>query len=422
MITRAQLRSSAAPWVIAPALIYTVLYVNDSVYVKSSYYAVQSGEAAAYGIAAIAPAVAATAAWEAGRQRLLGTVRDSAARGPVRRFLRAAAPVLALQLALSVAALFLARVTVGVWPGEATGLLALAHLFLLPAGWLVIGWALGNLMPRGLAAPLAAVGCWVWLAVPQATGNPYIRHLGGSVDTRSSVTDVQEPAAYTVPWLVVAGFAIAAVALAGARRRPWLAPVALAVAAAGFLTGRALVLDWGYQVPTKPRDITLHCVGAEPRVCVPPEYAYRAVSLRIELLTPLDELTAAGVPAPREIRLDSSERPLEPGVWPLYWAPPPDAPKGMYDTDRHIGDLADSAAVGTAVPRAGAENCRIPGAQARAWAALVIGLPETEAQGSLPYSDWVEVNRIRKLPAPDQSDWFEKSATTGLRCPEDPTR
>lgn len=405
MITRAQIRCSAVPWIASPALIYTVLYVNDSVFVKSSRYAVESGEAAAYGVLAITPAVAGAAAWEAGRDRLLGAVRGSAARGPVRRFLQAASPVLALQLALSLVALFLARITVGVWPGEAAGLLATAHLVLLPAGWLVIGWTLGILLPRALAAPVAAIGCWVWMAVPQSTGNPYIRHLGGAVDVRSNITDIQVSGAYTVPWLVVAGFALAAVALTGARRRPWQAAVALAVAAVTFLTGRALVLDWGYQIPFKPRDVALRCVGAEPRLCVPPEYPGDSAYDRRQLIGPLHELEAVGVPMPRELRVASDELPLGPGVWPLHTA--------------YADDLADAAAVGTAHAHAGPGECRIPGEQARAWAALVIGLPDPDAQGSLSYDDWVEVQRVRELPAPEQADWFEQAATTGLRCQKD---
>ncbi|MFF2408145.1 hypothetical protein [Streptomyces sp. NPDC058092] len=412
MITWANLRASAAPWLVLPILIYAGLYVDDAAFTAPSRYGVESGELAAHAIAVIAPAVAAAAAWEAGRHRLLGALSATGQRSPARQLLRAVAPVLILLLVLVIGALVVAHHAAGVLPGGA-GWLAVAHLIVLSLGWLVIGWCLGLLMPRSIAAPAAGIGCWAWLSMPHAMSNSWMRHLGGFIDGLSTVTDVVTPAVYVVPWGVVAGLALAFWVLARMRRRAWAVAIAFAVAAVTFVAGRALVIDWGYQNPSSPRSVAMACTGQAPRVCVPPEYEPYVEQLQRDALAPIARLKSAGIAVPKELRITSAKVPLTPGTWPLYWSLPPRG--GSQDPAEYAANLAESAVTGTAA-LAGVDDCRQPGSPAAAWAALVVGVDEQGVRAALPPTEWSALQKIRQLPADEQADWFTKAAAGQKHC------
>ncbi|TLQ44681.1 DUF7224 domain-containing protein [Streptomyces marianii] len=411
MITWANLRSSAALWLALPALFYAGLYIDDVTYTAPSRYGVESGELAAYGMAIIAPAVAGAAAWEAGRHRLLGALRIVGARRLPHQLFRAVTPVLILHLLLIVGALVMARRAVGVWPGDA-GWLAVAHLVVLPLGWMIIGWCLGEVLPRSIAAPIAGIGCWAWLSVPHTLATAWVRHLGGFIDGTSTVTDVRLPAAYAVPWAVVAGMGLALWLFVHMRRRAWGAAVGVLVLAITFVTGRIMVADWGYQRPTSPRSVAMTCVGDAPRVCVPPEYKQYAEQLRRDALVPLARLKAAGLTSPQELRITSDTVPLKPGTWPLFWSLPP--LHSQADPDQYAVSLAQSAVVGTAA-RAGTD-CRQGSAVPSAWAALVIGVDEPAMRQAMLDTDWAALQEVRRLPAKEQLDWFGKAAASGEPC------
>ncbi|WP_406138932.1 hypothetical protein [Streptomyces sp. NBC_01089] len=412
MITWANLRASAAPWLALPILIYTYLYIDDVTFTAPSRYGVQSGETAAYAVAIIAPAIAAAAAWEAGRHRRLGALRFTGRRSALPRFLRAVSPVLMLLVVLVAAALMMAHHAVGVMP-SGTGWLAVAHLVVISLGWLVIGWCLGCVLPRSVAAPAAGIGCWAWLSVPQATSNAWIRHLGGFIDGQSSVTDLISPAVYLVPWGVAAGLALAFWLLARRRRRAVAVVLALAVATVTFIAGRAAVIDWGYGTPTHLRVAAPYCTGKAPRICVPPEYGPYAQQLRQDALAPVERLKDAGIAAPDELRIASAQDPLRSGIWPLYWSLPP---RGAHpDAADFNANFAESAVTGTAA-HAGVGVCEQPGSLPAAWAALVVGLKEKDVGEALTPQDRATLRSVRRLPAGDQLAWFTRASVSLKHC------
>ncbi|MFG2760013.1 hypothetical protein [Streptomyces wuyuanensis] len=412
MITWANLRASAALWLVLPVLFYASLYIGDVTYTVPSHYGVESGELAAFPIAIIAPAVAGAAAWESGRHRRLGVMRTTSARPLPRQILRATTPVLLLHLVLAAGSLILARQAVGVWPAGA-GWLAVGHLILLPVGWLIIGWNLGLLLPRSIAAPAVAIGSWSWLSMPHTLDSPWLRHLGGYIDGTSTVTDIRDGAAYLVPWVATTGVVLASWALTGITRRTVAVTSALIAVAATLLAGRALVVDWGYHHPRHPRTVALTCTGQAPRVCVPPEYGPYADQLRHDALAPLKKLTDAGLPAPHELRVTSPDLPLTPGAWPLYWSLP--AVHDQPDPDAYPADLAESAIAGVAAAH-GVTDCRQPGSPAAAWAALTVGINEREIRQAMPAADWATLESVRRLSAPAQADWFTKQAIGQKHC------
>ncbi|WP_328771535.1 DUF7224 domain-containing protein [Streptomyces sp. NBC_00286] len=411
-ITWANLRASAAPWLLLPALIYISLYIGDVTYTAPSHYGVESGEIAAFPMAVIAPAAAGATAWEAGRHRLLGAMRATSPRNPVVQLLRAVTPALILYVVLAVAALVFARNATGVWPGDA-GWLAAAHLIVLPLGWTIIGWCAGRTLPGSIAAPLVAIGCWAWLAMPHSFTNPSLRHLGGFIDGGSTVTDIRDPAVYLVPWGVVAGLAVAAWLLTSPHRRGLKATIGAVTAAATLVTGYLAVTDWGYAAPTHPRTVAMSCTGQAPRVCVPPEYQPYAEQLRRDAMGPIDDLKAAGIPAPQELRITSASTPLKPGTWPLYWSLP--ALHEQASQERYEADLAESAVAGVAAT-AGVRDCQQPGSPAAAWAALVIGLDTQSIQQAMLPAEWTALQKVRQMPAADQADWFKQKVASQEHC------
>ncbi|MEU0127179.1 hypothetical protein [Streptomyces sp. NPDC006289] len=369
-------------------------------------YGPASGEFASWGITVIAPAVAGAAAWEAGRQRSMGDIRKVSARSAVRQWLWATRPVFALHVLLVAGALTMARVTVGVWP-TGSGLLAVGHLLLLPWGWMAIGWVVGLLCPRAVAAPVAAAGSWAWLAIPQSMSAPEWRHMAGFLTEGSTLTDTLDPLVYLVPWMVTACFTVAAVLLRGVRRRPRLLAFSVAIIAAALFIGRSFVADWGYSPLTDARVGHTVCVGTSPALCLPEEYEEQAADLRSESLPALKALRAAGVPTPRTLRMASDDLDLEPGTWPLYWSP-------ENSTQQFEIDLARSAVTGVAALH-GVHDCRQP-YLADTWALLVVGVGEKDVEASVPPQDWIQVQRIRELPAAQQADWFTKAAQDQSHC------
>ncbi|MEV6593486.1 DUF7224 domain-containing protein [Streptomyces acidicola] len=410
MITWANLRASVALWLMVPVLVYVSLYIGDAAPPIASRYGVEAGELAAYAVAVIVPATAGAAAWESGRHRMLGGLRATAHRSAVRQLLRATTPVLIFLLVLVIGATAMAYDAAETLP-QGAGWLAVAHLIVLSCGWLVIGWCLGLVMPKSIAAPAVAIGCWAWLSWPHATANPWVRHLGGFIDGLSSVTDVRSPAVYFVPWGITAALALAFWALARIPRRAWGATIALTAITLTFFTGWVLVSDWGFYRPTNPRTTAMACVGNAPRVCVPPEYTPYAEQMRQDALAPVGELQKAGVPGPRELRVSSPEIPLKPGVWPLYWSPV----NGSTDSAQYAADMAESAVTGTAALN-GVDDCRQPGSTASAWAALKAGVPQEGIRAALPPTDWAVIEKLRKLPAKEQADWFTKTVISQAHC------
>ncbi|GAA1180279.1 hypothetical protein GCM10009654_41830 [Streptomyces hebeiensis] len=406
MISLGNLRASSAPWLLLPAALYMGSYVGGDNFWGVHDYGPASGELAAWGITVITPAVAGSAAWEAGRQKVLGSIREAGARSVVRQWLWAIRPVMALHLSLVVVALVLAKFTVGVWPSGA-GLLAVAHLLVLPCGWMIIGWVTGLLCPRAVAAPAVAVGSWAWLAVPASMSSPSWRHLGGFVIEGSTLTDTLDPLAYFIPWLVTAGFAGAFVLMAGSRRRPWLVAAGAALVVGTLVGGRSLVADWGFSPPTDARLGHTVCIGRAPAVCVPEEYETEAAGIRRHSLPALKALEGSGVPLPVTLRMASADLPPEHGTWPLYWSP--DSSLEQLNVD-----LARSAVTGTAALH-GVHDCRQPSIAAT-WALLSVGVNEKEVQESTSPQEWAQLLRIRELPIKQQADWFTATVQDQTHC------
>ncbi|MCP9987983.1 hypothetical protein LUX01_16160 [Streptomyces sudanensis] len=412
MLKWAELRASAVLWLILPAASYLWLHLDSYGMAWSSRYGVQSGELASVGVAVTAPVMAAGAAWAAGRHRRLGHMDATSPRPVWRRLARATAPLWVLHAVLSATALVIARVKVGVWPGG-PGWLAVAHLVLLPAGWLAIGWCAGRALPRSVAAPLLGIGCWAWLAFPQSFTAPWWRHVNGFVATLSDPTVTQVPTVYFVAWAVTASLVLAAWLMTGRRRRMGVAAGAAVVA--GALAGGGWAVDgWGYGGHVRARGTALVCVGEAPRVCVPPEYRPYADTLRRDTLEPLARVERAGVAPPRELRVVSEDAPVPPGVWPLtHWSPPRSHPGGA---TRSGPDVLVRPLIAGVAAQGGKKACVMDGTTPAYWAALVTTGEERPLPADLAPGRRRELEDLRRRPAAQQVAWFTQAVRGDRYC------
>ncbi|CAL9420327.1 DUF7224 domain-containing protein [Streptomyces sp. enrichment culture] len=412
MLKWAELRASMVLWLIPPAAYYVWLYLDSFGSPWASRYGVESGELASVGVVVTAPALAAGAAWAAGRHRRVGYMDATSPRPVWQRVARATAPLWVLHTALTAAALVLARVKVGAWP-EGSGWLAVAHLVLLPAAWLAIGWCAGMMLPRSAAAPLLGIGCWAWLAFPQSFEAPWWRHVNGFVTTLSDPTVTRVPSVYLVSWAVTASLVLAVWLMAG-RRRPVGVVAGVVVVAGAFAGGRWAVDGWGYGGLVQARETALVCVGEAPRVCVPPEYRPYADTLRRDVLAPLARVERAGLVPPRELHVVSRHAPVPPGAWPLTgWSPPQSRPGGA---TRSGPGVLTQPLIAAVAAEGGKKACVMPGTLPVYWATLVTTGEERPVLAALTPDERRELNDLRRKPAAQQAAWFTQAVRGERYC------
>ncbi|MYU23070.1 hypothetical protein [Streptomyces sp. SID8352] len=411
MIIQHQLRRSAAPWVILPAALFVYLYMQSAVFTVPSRYGVESGESTIYALAAIAPAVAACAAWDSGRIRPVRHMLTTSARSRWSLILFIGTPIAALGAALLVLAVVLAWINTGVLPSGA-GWTALVHMFVVPAEWAVIGWYVGGRLPRSFAAPAAAALCWAWLTMPHAMSNAWLRHLGGFIDGTSTITEVHRPEIYFVPWAVTGCFVAAAWLLTRTGSRRVFLPAGAGAAAAALLVGHTAVSGWGYGNPASIRAVDSLCSGTDPQICVPPEYRSYIPQIRRSTQGPLGALVAAGVTRPKRMEILSPSVKPAPGVWRLHWSLPAVHQQAAYHTAADV--MAISAVEGTAAQH-GKQSCAGPSAPELVWATAVAGDREAVRRGTAPQL-WSLVGPVLDEPVKQQSAWFTQQVLNHA-CP-----
>ncbi|MFH9968783.1 hypothetical protein ACH4PR_47155 [Streptomyces mirabilis] len=400
MIIWHQLRRSAAPWVVLPAALFVYLYMQSAVFTAPSHYGIESGESTIYALATIAPAVAACAAWDSGRMRSIHHMLTTSSRSRWSLLVFIGTPIAALEAALLVLAVVLARINTGVLPSDA-GWTALAHLIIVPAEWAVIGWYAGGRLPRSIAAPAAAL-CWTWLTMPHAMSNAWLRHLGGFIDGTSTITDVHRPEIYFVPWIFTGCLIAVTWLLTRTGPRRVFLPAGAGAAAVALLAGYAAVSGWGYGNPETVRAVHSVCSGTAPRICVPPEYRSYIPQIRHSTQGPLSALSAAGVTQPKRMEILSPSVKPAPGVWRLHWSLPAVHQQAEYHTAADV--MAVSAVEGTAAQH-GKQSCGGMSAPELVWATAVAGNKDEVRKETDPQL-WGLVGPVLDEPVKQQSAWF----------------
>lgn len=270
---RSRLRSSSALWAAPFSLAIPVLYyltgasrpappvLDDAAVVISAplYYSY----ALAYAV------TSALAAWESGRLKEWGVRDRASARSRFRVAAEVLWPVTLLGWLVVLVPVVMALVDHGVRPTE-TGLRPVWLALLLCAAHAVIGFAVGRLLPKVVAAPVMAIVVWVAVSFPVSFETAWPRHVSGAF-----LTDLMfgEAATYRalLPHLLLTGSIAAGLALCWVRIPHAVLRTGLAVclAAAGTTSAYAMTHSWGYDPPLLVDQAPEVCSGSAPRVCVP---------------------------------------------------------------------------------------------------------------------------------------------------------
>ncbi|MFJ8896938.1 hypothetical protein ACIRCZ_20325 [Leifsonia sp. NPDC102414] len=300
------LRTSSALWASPFALGLTLFY-----------YTVGEGERnpASFGYAptlvsesmapmyAFAYAVASSlAAWEGGRLKAGGVWQLAATRSRVRIVASALTPVLILSWFMLILPVAIRLTSAGVSP-TLDSLRPMVLALILAAAHCTIGFSVGNILPRQIAAPVMAAAIFIVVAFSVSTTPYWIRHVSGEY---AEPLMFGELVSFTSMWphlLFTGSLAIAALSL-WLPARSVIIRVALAAALAmtGMVTARNLVAHWGPSEPVVIGAAPIECVGTHPKVCMPAATSVNLKDVHKDAISVLRDFRAAGVdPSPRVI-------------------------------------------------------------------------------------------------------------------------
>lgn len=308
-------------WWALPILALALFYASDALRYPVTGFGGDAYYFAQYALLGASGPLGGLAAWQAGRLRTARIWGTAPVRHRYRIALDALRPVFVVTVLMDVVVFAFTTLHFDALPRisdlRGIGLLLSVQLMLV-----VVGFGVGSVLPRAAAVPLAAVGLTLWLLIPPSLENPAYRYLTGIVPDRLTVVDDPAPAVLIAPLLVAIG-AVAATLLAAtsARRMFPGRRVLRAVGAgcclvAGVVPAYALVADAGYDMPTVPRsESAQRCTGAEPRVCVPVEFAKYLPQLEQSAKKVLPRFEAAGIAKPKELAYVSQDAELSDTTW-----------------------------------------------------------------------------------------------------------
>ncbi|GGR86806.1 hypothetical protein GCM10010252_26860 [Streptomyces aureoverticillatus] len=239
------------------------------------------------------------ATWESGRIKRDGVWASAPVRSRYGIAAHALLPVLLLAWAMFVLPVVLGLIGEGVaFTRDCVPLLAMA-LF-VAAAHCVIGFAIGLVVPRLIAAPLLAAGVFYSVASSASSGEwMWPRHVSGAF---SSILSFGERTTWTAlaphflfTGSIALGIAVLGVPLRNRRVRPVIPVIACAVALTGTLTAHNIAEDWGHTAPLSVGHADMKCAGAAPRVCVPAAGGADPDHARADAEAVFSELAAAGV-------------------------------------------------------------------------------------------------------------------------------
>ncbi|MBU7597551.1 hypothetical protein JGS22_007925 [Streptomyces sp. P38-E01] len=316
------LKTSPVRWLALPVLAVALFYLTTGMRSLEVGYGGYAVYGATRALAITTGTLAALSAWEAGRLRAGQVWRRTSARGRITVAFGALRPVLLLTAVVDVTALSLAAVHAGAVPHFADLPMILA-LGVVQIAFLVVGFGVGCVVPRALAAPLVLIAVTLWLVLPPTLETPWVRYLTGVPTDAPTLTDTWDPAVLLAPPLLAAGAALAVVALAVAGRSRLLrVGIAATVLVGAAVPAQALVADAGYEAPTVPRTSAQTCSGEAPRICVPGELSGSLPTLRAAAEQTLPALAQAGIETPTSIENASVDAELGERAWRIHLDPP----------------------------------------------------------------------------------------------------
>ncbi|MFJ4922012.1 hypothetical protein [Streptomyces sp. NPDC088725] len=417
------LRTAGIVWVTPLVFAWVWLVTSHEAANEPAYWA---GNTALVGHALpfYAPACAAFAAWEAGRLRRAGVFRLAPVRGRYAIAISSLWPVVLLGVAAVVVCLLTVRLSTGPahdWPH--LGVLAMAAYLITVHT--ALGYGLGMLLPRILAAPLILVLDYLCLVMPVTIVDPmWLRELTGWLDAPyGDLTITVHPMALAVPMILATGVLAAVLVsaeIARWRRRRVVRVGAAAAASLVCLSVFAVsailpVRDWNGDPPLRARTDPPVCAGVSPRICVPVEAADELKLLADAATEVVPRLVDAGIEPPKELAFVSEAADIDARTWRLF----------LY-RDMRGEDVKASIAASALPPippcpttsdvRSGHVGTLV------AWLMVKAGMGVDEIQSQ--YSEKLAadpqimpvVERETKLSSDEQLSWFTRNVTLLQQC------
>lgn len=231
----------------------------------------------------LAPALAGLSAWDAARWRVLSIVP---VRGSVELLLRH----LMIVAAIAVATFTASTVVLLAHAAPSTGAPHWGVLF--TAAWLVVaysalGFAIGSLLPRIVAAPVALAGVWFWVAYTPAVQPFWLRNVNGNLAASCCTLDTElTKHALLAPSVVGASLVVGSLLVVLRPRAVTTWVVTPGIVTVAVLVAWSWMADVGAD-PVRARDGARDCVvRSGTTLCSWPEHA-------AELEAGADQLGAA---------------------------------------------------------------------------------------------------------------------------------
>ncbi|WP_159037280.1 DUF7224 domain-containing protein [Streptomyces specialis] len=372
-------------------------------FVLSSYYAL------------IYATASSLAAWESGRLRKDGVWLLAPARHRFRVAAQAVLPVVLLAWLVIAAVVTMALIRQGTAP-TLPSLTLPALAMTVASAHVVIGFAVGLIVPRLVAAPLLAVGVFYCVAASWSYEPFWLRHVSGQFPVSLEYGELPTLDS-VVPHIlftgsIAVGLAVMLAPRQDPRRRVLRTALGCVIAVTGTVTAQRVTADWDYNPPLSANNVPVRCAGTTPAVCLPEDLSGDLDAIRDEVDATLSELRDAGIGTPNlESVSDSSA-------------------SGRYapsSTERTWWfSIADSYRSGTIrlalVTHAVTFPCERPdpvfSRAATLWAATVAGAEHLyldwqrdELRQYADSPDWLEqatarVSEVRRESPADQAEWF----------------
>ncbi|MFJ4922267.1 hypothetical protein [Streptomyces sp. NPDC088725] len=418
MRVRTGLRVSSAKWAAPVAVALSLLYYYGSGVGSQSFGYSPSIVSSALGTlyAAAYALTAALAVWESGRLKAAGVWAMAPVRSRYRVAWNGVAPVVFCGWILLLLPVAIALGSARAVPTPASTA-PLAMAMILCVAHAVVGFAVGLLVPRTVAAPVVAAVIWVLVAFSWSTDAFWVRHVSGQYPTSLMFGELATYGSF-VPHLLFAGGIAAGIALLWVPLRPKVVRAALALAVMVGCPALAYqeVKSWGPNPPVLLGQAPMNCAGESPKVCLPQASPARATAVRKEAASVLDDLRSAGFPGSPRVIIDR----LGDGRYP-----PPSSQDtwrvGLTDAVRR-GDLRyELTRASVQFPCLRVDPFR--GNSVMLWAATVTGEEATyNAHMKMrdePFRREAEVRgavrRILAAGPAEQGDWYRRNIAAGCR-------
>jgi hypothetical protein len=351
----------------------------------------------------VAAAVSGCAAWDAGRLRRAGIWRLAPWRSRYRIAGEALLPAFCLGAVGMAAGLASSVVATSTWPSLDSLPMIAAELAVFCAHG-VLGFAVGSILHRLVAAPLMLIATYLWMGLPQSLSNNSLRHTTGFFSNSLGVNQLYTSAALALP-VLVAGTAVLGVVLAVRFSRMAVrVGVAAAVAALGVAGGNAVASDWPYTTPLTHGHQVAVCAGTGPRVCVPQLYASILPRLRTAVDDTTQRLARVGVPRPTLVRHFTLPGSQTSGIWLISAEPGQSDAQLLIDVSRAVPAVHNATCVDD-------ETLALS-----AWVQLTAGATGQDLALSYPPNVVAQAQAISREDSAAQTRWYLQAAAHSGSC------